>query len=107
MRKQSTRHWASLARRSKAFRPEEFAARGSSFRFGRDPRGFDILPDLPSVDFDPAWERLVQVAIDATTGLKANFTSRDDLIAAKLASGKPQDLADVDAIKRAVESTGA
>src|ERR1019366_2039122 len=28
------------------FRPEEFADRGSFFRFGRDPRGFDILPDL-------------------------------------------------------------
>jgi hypothetical protein len=86
-------------------RPEEFAERGSFFRFGRDPRGFDILPDLPGIDFDAAWERRVEDVIDAASGLKANFISRDDLIAAKLASGRPQDLADVDAIRRATEST--
>jgi len=86
-------------------RPEEFAERGSFFRFGHDPRGFDILPDLPGIDFDAAWERRVEDVIDAASGLKANFISRDDLIAAKLASGRPQDLADVDAIRRATEST--
>ena len=91
---------ASLAHRSKAF-----AERGSFFRFGRDPRGFDVLPDLPGVDFDAAWERRVADVIDAASGLKANFISRDDLIAAKLAAGRPQDLADVDAIRKAGEST--
>ncbi|SPE37434.1 hypothetical protein SBA3_2640012 [Candidatus Sulfopaludibacter sp. SbA3] len=30
------------------------------------------------------------------------FISRDDLIAAKLASGRPQDLAGVDALRKAV-----
>ncbi len=49
-------------------RPEEFADRGSFFRFGRDPRGFDILPDLPGVDFDAAWERRVEGVLDAATG---------------------------------------
>jgi hypothetical protein len=29
-------------------RPEEFADRGSFFRFGRDPHGFYILPDIPA-----------------------------------------------------------
>ena len=37
-------------------RPEEFADRSNFFRFGHDPRGFDILPDLPGVDFDAAWD---------------------------------------------------
>ena len=86
-------------------RPEEFAERGTFFRFGRDPRGFDVLLDLPGVDFDAAWERRVEDVIDAASGLRANFISRDDLIAAKLAAGRPQDLADVDAIKKAGEST--
>jgi len=85
-------------------RPEEFADRGSFFRFGRDPRGFDILPDLPGVDFEAAWERRVEGVVDEATGLKAFFISRDDLIAAKLASGRPQDLADVSAIQKATES---
>ena len=62
-------------------RPAEFAERGSFFRFGRDPRGFDILPDIPGVEFDAAWERRVEGVIDAATGLKAFFISKDDLIA--------------------------
>jgi len=85
-------------------RPEDFAERGSFFRFGRDPRGFDILPDIPGVDFDTAWERRIETTVDPDTGLKAFFISRDDLITAKLASGRPQDLADVDAIRKAAES---
>ena len=85
-------------------RPEDFADRGGFFRFGRDPHGFDILPEIPGVDFDAAWERRVETVIDPTTGLKANFISAADLIAAKLASGRPQDIADVDAIRKAAES---
>ena len=54
-------------------RAEEFADRSSFFRFGREPRGFDILPDIPGVDFDAAWERRVEGVIDAATGLKAFF----------------------------------
>ena len=34
-------------------RPEDFGDRSSLFRFGRDPRGFDILLDLPGVDLTP------------------------------------------------------
>jgi hypothetical protein len=85
-------------------RPEDFAERGSFFRFGREPHGFDILPDIPGVDFDSAWERRVEGVIDTTSGLKANFISAEDLIAGKLASGRPQDLADIEAIRKAAES---
>jgi hypothetical protein len=85
-------------------RPTDFAERGSLFRSGRDPRGFDILPDIPGVDFDAAWERRVEGVIDANTGFKAFFISSADLVAAKLAAGRPQDLADVDAIRKATES---
>ena len=85
-------------------RPEDFTDRSSFFRFGRDPKGFDILPYIPGVDFDAAWERRVETVIDPVTGLKANFISADDLIASKLASGRPQDLADADAIRKTAES---
>jgi hypothetical protein len=85
-------------------RPEDFTDRKNFFRFGRDPRGFDILPDIPGIDFDAAWERRVEALVDPATGLRANFISADDLIASKLASGRPQDLADVDAIRKAAES---
>jgi len=85
-------------------RPEDFTDRNSFFRFGRDPKGFDILPSIPGVDFDTAWERRVESVVDTTTGLKANFISADDLIASKLASGRTRDLADVEDIRKALES---
>jgi hypothetical protein len=81
-------------------RPHDFTDRSSFFRFGRDPRGFDILADLPGVDFDAAWVRRVETLVDPTSGLKANFISAVDLIASKLASGRPQDTADADAIRK-------
>src|SRR5208337_3085757 len=85
-------------------RPEDFTDRNSFFRFGREPKGFDILPAIPGVDFDAAWERRVETVVDTTTGLKANFISATDLIASKLASGRARDLADVEDIRKAAES---
>jgi hypothetical protein len=85
-------------------RPEDLADRNAFFRFAREPRGVDILAEIPGVDFGAAWERRVEGVIDTATGLTAFFISRDDLIAAKLASGRPQDLADADAIRKAAES---
>jgi hypothetical protein len=85
-------------------RPEDFAEPGSFFRFGHDPHGFDILPNIPGVDFEEAWDRRVEGVIDPKTGLKAFFISAPDLIAAKMAAGRPQDIADVEAIRKAAEA---
>jgi hypothetical protein len=85
-------------------RPEEFAEQGSFFRFGVDPGGFDILPDIPGVDFEAAWERRVEGVIDPESGLTAFFISAEDLMTAKLAAGRLQDLADVEAIRKAIEA---
>jgi hypothetical protein len=82
-------------------RPEDFADRGSFYRFGNEPRCVDILPHIPGVDFDAAWERRVEGVIDGKSGLKASFISAEDLIAAKLAAGRPQELADADAVRKA------
>jgi hypothetical protein len=82
-------------------RPADFTDRNNFFRFGREPKSFDILPNVPGVDFDAAWERRIEVVVDTATGQKANFISAADLIASKLASGRPQDIADADAVKQA------
>ena len=82
----------------------DFAEHGPFFRMGREPVSVDILTAIPGVEFDAAWQRRVEDVVDPASGLKANFISREDLIAAKLASGRPQDLADVDAIRNAAES---
>jgi len=84
----------------------DFATPGAFFRIGREPLAVDILSEIPGVDFDSAWERRVHVVIDEETGTTAHFLSRDDLIAAKLASGRRQDLADVEAIQKAAKSRG-
>ena len=63
-----------------------------------------MLPYLPGVDFDAAWERRVEAIIDPQNGLKAFFISREDLIVAKLASGRTRDLADVEEIRHASQT---
>ncbi len=80
---------------------QDFTDIGCFFRFGQDPYGFDILLQIPGIDFEQAWNRRIEAVIDASSGLMANFISAGDLIAAKLASGRPQDLADAEAVKQA------
>jgi len=72
---------------------------------GHPPVGVDILTAIPGVAFEAAWARRVEAVVNPATGLKANFISRDDLIASKLASGRLQDLADVEAIRAAMKSS--
>ena len=62
---------------------------------GSEPVGVDIFTSIPGVDFDAAWPRRVEDVVDPATGLKASFLSREDPIAAKLASARPQDLAEL------------
>ena len=85
----------------------DFAERGSFFRLGHEPVAADILSEIPGVDFDAAWARRIEGVIDTATGLKANFISGDDLVSAKLAAGRPQDIADVTAMRKAAESKGS
>lgn len=84
--------------------PEDFAGLGSFFRMGREPVAVDILSEIPGVDFDAAWEKRVDGVIDPASGLTAHFISGDDLMAAKIAAGRPQDIADAAAIQKAADS---
>jgi hypothetical protein len=81
--------------------PGDFAEPGPFFRMGHAPVGIDLLTKIDGVDFDIAWEKRVQEIIDTASGLKINFISRDDFIATKTASGRPQDVADVAAVREA------
>jgi hypothetical protein len=83
--------------------PADFADRSKFFRMGREPVMVDILPEIEGIDFERAWERRVSAIIDPQSGQTAFFISSEDLIAAKLASGRPQDIADVAAIRKAAE----
>lgn len=82
--------------------PEDFIEPGKFYRIGRPPIMVDILPEISGVDFDTAWGTRVEAEIDA--GLQVPFIDRDSLIQAKLASGRPEDLADVAVLRRAASS---
>ena len=84
---------------------EDFSDPDHFIRFGQEPVAFDILLDIDGVDFEAAWGRRVEAVIEP--GFKANFISRDDLIASKLAAGRFQDLADVEAIRQAGDRSGS
>jgi hypothetical protein len=82
--------------------PEDFIERGRFYRMGSPPLMIDILPEISGVDFDTAWEKRIEAMIDE--GLKAFFIDTESLLAAKLAAGRPEDLADIAALHRAARS---
>jgi len=78
---------------------KDFREPGSFFRMGTPPKMVDILSRISGVDFEAAWGRRVEGEIEE--GLTAPFISREDLLAAKRAAGRPEDLADVSALEAA------
>jgi hypothetical protein len=80
-------------------RATDFTDLSKFFRMGTPPIMVDIMTQIPGVDFESAWERRVEVQIDEQ--LRACYIGREDLLAAKRAMGRSQDLADVDAMNEA------
>src|SRR6185312_9195219 len=80
----------------------DFSEPGPFFRMGREPVCVDVLTAIPGVEFDGASQRRVENAVDQADDLRLNSIAREDLIAAKLAAGRPRDLADVDEMKKAL-----
>ena len=98
--------YAALARFGapmEGLKAEDFIERNKFFRMGRTPLIVDILPEIEGVDFERAWQNRVEATVDSQTGLTATFISREDLIASKLAAGRPQDIADVAALRKAAK----
>jgi len=73
------------------------------FRMGAPPLMVDIIPAIKGVDFESAWGRRTDIEIDPESGLRAWVISRGDLIAAKLAARRPQDMIDVAALRQTEE----
>lgn len=71
---------------------DDFNHRDSVVQLGYPPHRIDILTDIDGVSFESAWEQRIEVEIG---GRSVPFIGRDDLIANKRASGRPQDVADV------------
>jgi predicted nucleotidyltransferase len=86
------------------FSTEDFADGKTIARFGVPPICFEISQRIDGVDFASVYANGVPVTIDGQ--VPARYISAEDLIANKLASGRPQDLADVDAILHRQRATG-
>ena len=80
----------------------DFAEPDNFFRMGAPPVMVDIMPKITGVEFEEAWSRRVDVQID--DDLSVPFISRQDLLVAKLAAGRAQDLIDVDALRESSQT---
>jgi hypothetical protein len=75
----------------------DFSQEGYFYQMGLPPVRVDILMGIPGVVFEEAWVRRVDVDFD---GLLVPFISRQDLITAKRAAGRPQDLLDAELLSQ-------
>jgi predicted nucleotidyltransferase len=79
------------------FTVEDFQTPTVCARFGNPPYCFDILQQIAGIDFATVYKNSEELLIDGD--LPARYISAADLITNKLASGRLQDLADVEAIR--------
>jgi predicted nucleotidyltransferase len=87
------------------FTVEDFRTPTICARFGNPPYSVDVLQQIAGIDFATVYANSEEMLIDGD--LPARYISAVDLITNKLATGRLQDLADVEAIRhrqRAVKS---
>lgn len=66
------------------------------YQIGIAPNRIDILMDILCVDFDLAWRNRQSSTYD---GVSINLLSKENLVKAKTASARPQDLLDLQRLK--------
>ncbi len=76
----------------------DFSEEGYFYQMGIPPVRVDILMSISGLTFDAAWPRRVKADFD---GVPVLFIHREDLIASKLAAGRPQDLIDAASLAQA------
>jgi hypothetical protein len=75
---------------------EDLSLPGTVFQIGVSPSRIDILTSLTGVAFDQAWQNKMAIIIE---GREVFCIGLDDLLINKKATGRPQDLADVDSLE--------
>jgi hypothetical protein len=76
---------------------EDLAIPGTVFQIGVAPVRIDILTRIDAVEFDEAWREKVPASLG---GVSTAVLSKELLIKNKRASGRLQDLADVERLER-------
>jgi len=67
-------------------------------RFGYEPVRIELFTSVAELDFDECWAKRVEVMTD---GVSVAFLDRESLIASKAFAARPQDLADIEQLRRA------
>lgn len=75
----------------------DFSTPGFLFQVGVAPVRIDLLTEIDGVAFDEAWSKRTVRILD---GLEVPVLSVEDLMQNKRATGRLQDLADVEALER-------
>jgi hypothetical protein len=81
----------------KGLSPADFTQEGYFYQMGNPPFRLDVMMSIPGVTFETAWANREKVQLE---GLVIPFISKADLIKAKEASGRPQDLIDAKELRK-------
>ncbi len=79
---------------------EDLASPGLVFQIGVAPLRVDVITEIDGVEFSAAWPDRIEVTLDGTP---VQMISRRHLIENKKASGRLQDLADLERLKELEE----
>ena len=76
----------------------DFSSEGIIFQIGNSPRRIDIITNISGIQFEHAYANRQATSIE---GIEVPVISLQDLIANKRASGRMQDLADIEKLESA------
>jgi predicted nucleotidyltransferase len=76
--------------------PQDFSSEGIIFQIGDSPRRIDIITQISGIQFEHAYANRKSISIE---GMDVPVISLEDLIVNKKASGRKQDLADVERLE--------
>ena len=82
---------------------EDFTRPVSVVQLGRPPNRIDLLTEISGVDFATAWAGRETADLD---GCSVFILGRKELLLNKRASGRPKDLADIDALEKVANAKG-
>ncbi len=77
--------------------PEDFADPELIYQIGVAPNRIDVIMAIAGLDFDRAWANRVERSYG---GVPIHVISKQDLICAKRASGRPQDMLDAENLEK-------
>lgn len=76
---------------------KHFKKKGNVFRMGRSPIKIEVINDASGIDIEDCYERRQIVHVD---GIDISLISFEDLLKNKRASGRSQDIADVEKLEK-------